>query len=208
MSKISLKKLNLRKLNLKLFQKLPPEQKRITTSTLFTLARIVLAPFIVLSMIFHMWGAAFWLFVIASLTDVIDGNVARWFNQKTFLGACIDPIADKLLLIPCFFTLAFVQSPLFSIPLWFVILVLIKDSIVIFGAFAIYLIKGHLEVHPTILGKLTTFMQSCFIMWLFACYFFQWLPIKTYYTMLSVLTMLVIASLFQYTKMGLSQWRS
>ena len=200
-------KLNFRKLNLNLLKKLPPEEKRITISTLVTLLRIVLSPFIVGAMIANMWGPAFFLFVIASFLDILDGNLARLLNEKTFLGACLDPIADKLLLIPCFFTLAFVQSPLFSIPIWFVLLVLLKDSIVIFGSFALYVYKGHLEVHPTIIGKLTTVMQSLFIIWLFACYFFQWMPIKTYYTMLAAVTVLVFVSLFQYLKMGMDQWR-
>jgi len=200
-------KINFKKFNLKILKNLPPEEKRITVSTLFTFLRIALVPFVVFAMITHRWDIAFWLFVIASATDVIDGNIARWFGEHTFLGACLDPIADKILLISVFFTLAFFQSPLFSIPLWFVLLVLIKDSIVILGSFAIYRVKGHLNVRPTILGKMTTFMQTWFIIWLFACYFFKWLPKKTYYTMLGLLTVLVIASLVQYVKIGLSQWR-
>jgi len=206
MSKISLKKLNLKKLSLKLFQKLPPEEKRLTVSTWFTLARIILSPCIVVAMIYNKWGIAFFLFVIAALTDTIDGNIARWCNEKTFLGACLDPIADKILLISCFTTLAFIQSPLFSVPLWFVLLVLVKDMIIIFGGLLIYLYRGHLEVHPTILGKATTFAQICFIIWLFACYFFKWMPIKTYYTMLSVVSLLAILSLVQYIKIGFFQW--
>jgi len=206
MSKISLKKLNLRRLNLKLFKRLPSEEKRLTVSTWFTITRIVLTPFVVAAMIFNYWGSAFFLFVAASATDIIDGNIARWFDEKTFLGACLDPIADKVLLISCFATLAFVQSPLFAIPLWLVLLVLIKDTTIIFGGLVIYLYQGHLEVHPTILGKLTTFVQSCFIIWLFACCFFQWLPIKTYYTMLSVISLLMFSSLVQYVTIGLSQW--
>ena len=207
MKKPSLKKLNLRKLSIKLFKNLPEEEMRITLPTLFTLVRIVLAPFIVLAMVKQHWGVAFLLFLIASVTDVIDGNLARWFNQKTFLGACIDPIADKILLISCFTTLAFCQSPLFSIPNWFVFLVVVKDSILVFGGLVIFFTRGYLHVNPTILGKLTTFVQTCFIIWLFACYFFQWLPIKTYYAMLTLLAILVVASLVQYFSAGLSQWR-
>ena len=212
MSKVSLKKLNLKKLNFKklsfkLFQNLPKEEKRITLSTIFTLSRIFLTPFIVAAMITHHWGIAFFLFLIAAATDIIDGNVARWRNEQTFLGACLDPIADKVLLISCFFTLAFVQSPLFAIPLWFVVLVLLKDSIIICGSLAIFLCKGHLEVRPTILGKITTFVQTWFIIWLFACYFFNWLPIKIYYTMLGIMLVLVVATLIQYIVLGFWQWR-
>jgi len=206
MKKPSLKNLNLKKLSVKLFQNLPDEQLRITLSTIFTLLRIILAPFIVYAMVSQQWGLAFGLFIIAAATDIIDGNIARLFDEKTFLGACLDPIADKILLVSCFATLAFVQSPLFSIPRWFVLLVLIKDTIIIAGAFAIFFVKGHLRVNPTLLGKLTTVAQVSFITWLFACYFFKWLPIKTYYTMLTLVSVLAIASLLQYLHMGWEQW--
>ncbi len=194
------------KLNIHFFKKLPAHQKRMTISTMFTLIRIALVPFIVGAMILQHWGVAFVWFVIAALTDIIDGNVARWWNEKTFLGACLDVVADKLLILSCFFTLAFVQSPLFSIPLWFVLLVLCKELIVIVGALIILLINGHLNVSPTWLGKITTVIQICFIIWLFACYFFHWLPIKTYYSMLGLVLCFVFASLFQYIRIGGQQF--
>ena len=198
---------NVKKITTRLFSKLPPEEKRITLSTLFTLGRIALTPFIVCAMIAGQWGAAFWLFVVASSFDIIDGNLARLLNEQTFLGACLDPIADKILLVSCFATLAFVQSPLFSIPLWFVLLVLCKDLIIIFGSVSIFWFKGHLEVNPTFLGKATTVAQVWFIIWLFACYFFGWLPVKTYYTALGVLFSLIVLSLLQYVYLGLKQWK-
>lgn len=154
-------------------------------------------------MITHHWGVAFYLFLTASVTDFIDGNLARLCNQKTFLGACLDPVADKILLLSCFFTLAFVQSPLFTIPLWFVLLVLVKELIVIVGAAIILLNKNYLDVRPTILGKATTVAQISFILWLFACYFFHWLPVKTYYTMLGALLILIFLSLRQYIRIGI-----
>ncbi|MCK5633268.1 CDP-alcohol phosphatidyltransferase family protein [bacterium] len=198
----------MKKFSFRLLSSLPPEEKKITISTLFTIGRIVLTPFIVVAMIFGSWGAAFWLFVVSSSFDIVDGNLARILNQQTFLGACLDPIADKILLISCFATLAFVQSPLFSVPLWFVLLVLFKELIVFTGALTIYCKKGHLEVRPTILGKATTVAQVWFIIWLFACYFFGWMPIKTYYTALGLLFTLVVLSLFQYVRLGLAQWNS
>ena len=193
------------KLSFNFFKKLPDREKKITLSTLLTLGRIVLAPFIVCSMIFFHWGTAFILFCIAAITDVLDGNLARLLDEKTFLGACLDPIADKLLLLSCFFTLAFVQSPLFSIPLWFVLLVLLKELILVIGAIILYYRKGHIEIHPTFLGKITTVVQMGFIIWLFACYFFTWIPVKTYYSMLGLVIILVFASLAQYVMIGIRQ---
>jgi cardiolipin synthase len=98
-----------------------------------------------------------------------------------------------------------VQSPLFSIPLWFVILVLLKELVLIGGAMLMFYQKGFLKVEPTWLGKATMAVQSLFIIWLFACYFFHWLPVKTYYTALGVVLILVLSSLFQYVKIGLKQ---
>lgn len=196
------------KITARLFKNLPPHETRMTVSTALTIMRIIFAPFIVLAMVTNYWGAAFWMFFSASALDVLDGNIARWLKQETFLGACLDPIADKILLISCFATLAFVQSPLFSIPLWFVLLVLLKELIVLGGSSLIFFIRGHLTVHPTILGKATTVAQTCFIIWLFACYFFGWVPVKMYFTALGLLLVLITLSLMQYLRLGLAQWRS
>ena len=192
------------KLNLDFIRRLPAKDKKITLSSIFTLTRIFIAPFIVGAMITQRWGIAFVLFLYACLTDMIDGKIARLLGQQTFLGACLDPIADKILILSIFFTLAFVQSPLFSIPAWFVWLVLCKEIILVGGAFLLYLINGHIDVRPRLLGKLTTVAQMGFIIWLFACYFFEWLPIRTYSSMLGILLVLIFASLIQYIGVGLS----
>ncbi|HEX4068840.1 MAG TPA: CDP-alcohol phosphatidyltransferase family protein [Candidatus Babeliales bacterium] len=198
-----MKKINLKKFRLRIFKHLPDAEKRITIPTLFTLSRILLVPVIVGAMILGCWGAAFFFFVFACLTDVLDGLLARFLNEKTFLGACLDPIADKLLLISSFFTLAFISTPLFSVPRWFVLFVVSKELLQITGAFVIYYMRGYLNVQPTILGKTTTFIQMIFIMWLFACYFFCWVPIKTYYTMLGIMIFFIGSSFIQYAHIGL-----
>lgn len=177
---------------------LAKKEWRITVPTLFTILRIILVPWIVATMVEQQWGLSFYLFIAAAGTDMIDGALARLCNAKTFLGACLDALADKLLLISCFATLAFVHSPLFSIPRWFVFLVLIKELVMIGGSFVVYLMKGFIEIKPTLLGKMTTFVQICFIVWLFSCYFFKWLPVKTYFFMLGLLTVLSVACLLHY----------
>lgn len=198
-----MKKINLNKFTLRVLRHLPDTEKRITIPTLFTLLRIIVVPVIIGAMIIGWWGCAFFFFIFACLTDVIDGLLARLLNEKTFLGACLDPIADKFLLIFCFFTLAFVSTPLFSIPRWFVLFVVSKEIIQIAGAGIIYYVRGHLNVRPTVLGKITTCIQMIFIMWLFACYFFCWVPIKTYYTMLGIMMLFITVSFVQYARIGL-----
>jgi len=190
------------KFDFSFFNKLPAHEKRLTIPTLFTLMRIALAPFIIAAMVLHHWGFAFWLFLGAALSDIVDGSIARLSGNKTFLGACLDPVADKFLILSVFFTLVFVQSSLFSVPFWFVLVVLIKELLVLGGAFVILLLGGQLHIGPTWLGKTTTLVQIIFILWLFACYFFHWLPIKTYYAMLGLALILTLLSFLQYLRIG------
>lgn len=199
-----MKKINLSRFTLKIFNTLPASEKRITIATLFTIIRIFLVPIIVLAMISNVWSIAFFFFVFACITDLIDGFLARLLHEKTFLGAFLDPIADKLLLVSCFATLAFISTPLFSVPYWFVCFVIGKEMIQSIGAIIIYCQCGYLDIQPTFLGKTTTALQMIFIIWLFSCYFFYWVPIKTYYTMLSLMIILISASFIQYAYIGLN----
>lgn len=195
----------LKKIHIRLFRDIPAHELRITIPTMLTILRIIFVPCIIVSMFMQQWGMAFLFFLTASITDFLDGNLARLWNEKTFLGACLDPIADKLLLISFFFTLVFIKTPLFSVPLWFVLLVLLKELIVIFGALFILLSGRHLDVRPTWLGKSTTVVQMAFIIWLFACYYFHWVPVKTYYSMLAIMLLMVFLSFVQYIRMGFKQ---
>ena len=76
----------MKKFSFSLLKKLPAHEKKITFSTVLTLIRFALIPFIVIAMILQMWHVAFLLFIVAGITDVLDGWSARWFNQRTFLG--------------------------------------------------------------------------------------------------------------------------
>ncbi|MBN1549475.1 CDP-alcohol phosphatidyltransferase family protein [Candidatus Babeliales bacterium] len=195
--------INLRRFKLSVLTRLPVRETKITLPTMFTLLRFVLTPFIVASMVLQHWGLAFWLFVIAAVSDVLDGFLARIMNKRTFLGAALDPLADKFLIVSCFLTLTFVQSPLFGIPVWFVMFVLCKEVLHIAGAITIYLVVGELDIKPTKLGKATTLVQITFISWLFFCYFFHWLPIKTYNFMLGLLLTMVGSAFLDYTRTGI-----
>lgn len=181
---------------------------RITIPTLFTMGRIMVIPVILVAMIKARWGLALASFVFACLTDLIDGFLARLLNAKTFLGACLDPIADKLLVISCFSTLAFIPMPVFTIPRGFIFFIMSKELMQLGGAAIIYWLQGHLDVKPTMLGKTTTCIQMLFIMWLFACYFFSWVPIKTYYVMLGIVVIFMSVSLLQYIRIGLRMFIS
>lgn len=190
---------------MKFLNHIPAHEKKITLSTLLTFARIVLTPFIVVAMVYAYWGIACTLFVVAAITDALDGYLARLRNECTFFGAALDPIADKILLLSCFCTLACVKPLL--VPCWFVAFVLVKEIIVLGGAAWIYGARGTLTIAPTFLGKLTTVLQICFIIWLCAWHLFGWTFNTTYYLMLGVLLCALGACVVQYIQIGWRQYK-
>ena len=194
-----------KKWKLSSFINLPDNEKRITISTLFTLLRIVLVPFIVGSMRAGLWGYAFALFLVAALSDVVDGNLARWWNDHTFLGACLDPLADKLLVVSCFCAFVFIEPPFFHIPHWFVLFVLFKEIVVLSGVIIIYWVKGGVLIKPTLLGKGAALLQMSFITWLLAACFFQWVSIPWYFGILVFTQCVMCLALCQYVCIGWHQ---
>ncbi len=152
-----------------LFRKMRECKKGITIPTLLTMLRIALVPGVVAAMIFQSWGHAFFLFSCAALTDIADGLLARRWDDKTVLGACLDPIADKILVISCFLTLLCMSSPLFLVPSWLVALVLCREAIVLVGAIVLIFASEGFDVAPTKLGKVTMVAQSTFVAWLLFC---------------------------------------
>ena len=197
----------MKKISLQIFKNLPPHEKKITFSTQLTLARLFLVPFIIFFMIKDFFTLAFTLFVIAAITDVLDGFFARYFNQRTFLGAALDTLVDKILAIAVFFTLAFLQPFIFIVPYWLVLFVLIKEGVQIAGAFIIYYVQGYINICPTVLGKTHGVVQNCFIGWLFFCHFFKWAPYKTYYLFLTIFSGFVIVTFVDYLRIGARQIR-
>ena len=103
-----------------------------------TLVRIVLIPFFIDLMIYGYYQAALAVFIAACVTDALDGLIARVTNSITELGALLDPIADKLLILASFVTLVLMDM----LPVWLVIIVVSRDVILILGSLVIYF-QGH-----------------------------------------------------------------
>jgi cardiolipin synthase (CMP-forming) len=120
-----------------------------------TMLRIVIIPILITSIIYNQYFYALLLFVIAALTDLLDGLFARLANQKTALGTFLDPLADKFLLITSFI--------LFSvygwIPKWFAVVVISRDLIVVIGWFLLFMVTNTSQVEPVILGKIAIASQ-------------------------------------------------
>ncbi|HUG80310.1 MAG TPA: CDP-diacylglycerol--glycerol-3-phosphate 3-phosphatidyltransferase [Bryobacterales bacterium] len=120
-----------------------------------TLLRMLLLPFVLISMIYGYHEASLWLFFVAAVTDAIDGIIARRFNQKTRLGQYLDPIADKLLLSSCFVA----QAVIGTIPWWVTIFVLLRDVMIIATALVVVLTTTVRSFPPSGFGKANTVVQ-------------------------------------------------
>jgi cardiolipin synthase len=120
-----------------------------------TLARIVLVPFIVWLIISHEMTAAFVLFMLAGFSDAADGYLAKRFGWHTELGAYLDPIADKALLVSIYVTLGFAGQ----LPVWLVIAVVSRDILII-GAFILsWMLSRPVTVYPLLVSKANTLFQ-------------------------------------------------
>lgn len=154
----------------------------MTTANKVTIIRIVLVPFFVVSLLYclreyshgnHVQADLYrWLaigaFLVATISDFIDGWLARHRNQKTQLGSYLDPIADKLLLVSgiIILTIELEQSPFGDpLPLWFIGVVLGRDLIVVTGSTLVYLATGNLKVQPHVLSKISSVLQMTCIGW-------------------------------------------
>jgi cardiolipin synthase (CMP-forming) len=108
--------------------------------------------------------AATVVFLLASLSDGLDGFIARRFQQKTRLGTVLDPLADKLLVLVALVLLSFRWWPN-RFPLWFPIIVISRDLVLVFGFLAAHQLGRELDVRPSRLGKAATVLQLVSIAW-------------------------------------------
>jgi cardiolipin synthase (CMP-forming) len=126
-----------------------------TLPNLLTAIRLILAPFVAWRLLEYDVEGAFWLFVIAAVTDLLDGNLARLLNQRSVLGAWLDPIADKVMLLTTLSMLCLTEL----LPLWLLWVVLVRDGVILAGAEAYRRLTGGLDVRPTLSGKLATALE-------------------------------------------------
>lgn len=172
---------------------------RITFSTVLTLIRIFLIPFIGYAMMQRWWVLALLLFSVGALTDVLDGYFARKWDEETKLGAYLDPLADKLLVITCYGALVFAPVEGLHIPTWFLAIVFVKEVALLLGALYWSVLKHEVEVKPSLLGKAAMAFQSGLIGWIIICSIFHWVPLKTFYGVLIAALVLIVGSLVHYT---------
>jgi len=120
-----------------------------------TMMRIVLVPVIIILLMQGSYVKALILFAISGITDALDGFLARVLKQQTTLGAYLDPIADKALIMSCFVTLS-VKS---VIPGWLTVIVISRDCIILLGISVLALMSVPMEIKPSVISKVTTAVQ-------------------------------------------------
>ena len=120
-----------------------------------TVLRILLIPVFVTLLVYQRPGLALIVFASAALTDLLDGYVARHRGSQSRLGAFLDPMADKMLLISSFVTLTWLKA----LPFWIAAVVISRDVILVVGALLIHMLGGRIYPRPTWAGKAATFFQ-------------------------------------------------
>ncbi len=120
-----------------------------------TVLRILLVPVFVTLLVYRRPGWALGVFVLAALTDLLDGYVARRHGMASRLGAFLDPLADKLLLTASFVTLTYLKA----VPFWISAVVISRDLLLVMGALLIHMVGGRVNPRPTRAGKAATFFQ-------------------------------------------------
>lgn len=127
----------------------------MTIPNILTLSRILLTPLLMWFLVHRKMNQALVVFFVAGMTDGLDGLIARLFHQQSRVGAILDPLADKLLLVSSFLIL----WHLGLIPTWLVIVAVARDVVIVLGTTALFVLQFQVEIQPTLLGKLTTLMQ-------------------------------------------------
>lgn len=154
-----------------------------------TIVRILLVPVLVICLAYNRAILALSTFIVAGVTDTMDGYIARTRGTKTRLGAFLDPLADKLLLIASFVTLTYKFPKI--LPFWLTVIVLSRDLLLTVVVVLIMLTGGQLNPTPTWLGKLTTVVQMLTVgvaLWVVGGGHDFWLMRKSLLVLTAVLT--------------------
>ncbi|MHB1495774.1 MAG: CDP-alcohol phosphatidyltransferase family protein [Acidithiobacillus sp.] len=122
---------------------------------LLTLLRLFLVPVIFYALAKGLFAVALIIFLVAAITDALDGWIARHYHLQTCLGAVLDPVADKLLVVTTVITLTWLQR----IPLWMTVAIISRDLLIVGGGLLYLLLIGKFSVRPTLLSKWNTVLQ-------------------------------------------------
>jgi cardiolipin synthase (CMP-forming) len=157
---------------------LRPSRYGLTLANGVTAVRLVLVPFIVIALLNGEFTQAFWMTVIAGATDAVDGYIARAFGHKSLVGAYLDPVADKVLILSLLGILTYDGH----LPVWFVVLALARD-VAIVATVAVFtrMKRADLRMQPLFVSKLTTVAQIALVLVTLAdlAFALKWADLRT-----------------------------
>ncbi len=128
----------------------------VNIPNILTVMRLLLTPLFVIFLLKDLYASALMVFIIACISDSLDGVLARFLNQKTAFGAYLDPMADKVLLITAFVSLAILKM----IPGWLAVIVISRDVLITIGISIFTISNIKYQVKPSVISKCTTVFQS------------------------------------------------
>lgn len=135
-------------------------EKMPNLPNIISATRILLVPIFIILLVSRYYGWAFFVFMIAAVSDSLDGIIARALNQKTALGAYLDPAADKLLSASAYLTLAILGI----LPGWLTVMVIGRDIIICMGLLVLYHASRPIEIRPSKISKINTVLQFATIL--------------------------------------------
>ena len=146
----------------------------MTTANKITILRILLVPFFVVQVLYYADTGNEWYrisalvsFAFAAISDGVDGYIARRYNQRSELGAVLDPLADKLLLVSGVLLLSMNNAPhLPRIPVYVTAIIISRDVLLIIGLVVIHLVCGKVTFHPIWTSKIATVLQMATVLWI------------------------------------------
>jgi cardiolipin synthase len=169
-----------------------------------TLLRIVMVPIIIVLLNQSEYSLALFVFTLAGITDGLDGWIAKRYQLESALGAMLDPIADKLLLVSTYTMLAVLGD----IPFWLLVLVLFRDILIVGGYWLLVAMDKKVKIHPIWLSKINTFFQILLVV-LVLVHQSGWLVLDNIISAsVAVVVLTTLSSGFSYMLTGMRQMSS
>jgi len=170
----------------------------MTIANQLTILRMCLVPALVILLVYGYYGWGLVVFVVAGITDALDGFLARIRNERTELGTMLDPLADKLLVTSSLIVLALPSETLtVRIPVWIAILSISRDAGILLAVLIFNLVIARRAFPPSLLGKATTLVHLIMIVWVIGCNYLRTEhPATTY--LWGATVVLVVASALHY----------
>ena len=145
----------------------------MTTANKITVIRILLVPMFIVQVLYYVRSGDEWhrcvailAFAAAAISDGVDGYIARRYNQRSELGAVLDPLADKLLLVSGIVLLSLDNGPaLPRIPLWLTVTILSRDVLLLIGLGLLHYLNCKINIRPVFVGKVATVLQMICVIW-------------------------------------------